>query len=85
MNLGDSNLTYDSSEAMCMLTKTERNFMARILHACLYFLYEIGGTCSTHGRNEKYIKISVEKSERPINSEDLGVDGRIILEWILGK
>jgi hypothetical protein len=35
---------------------------------------EIGGACSTHG-----------KDENCIHSEDAGVDGKIILEWILGK
>jgi hypothetical protein len=30
-------------------------------------------------------KIVVKNVKRRDNSEDLGVDGRIILEWILGK
>jgi hypothetical protein len=40
------------------------------------------GACSTHGRDNKCIHHLVGKSEGKI-SEDTGVDGRIILEWIL--
>jgi hypothetical protein len=43
---------------------------------------EVGGECSTHGEVRNAYKISVGK---PDHSEDLGVDGRIILELILGK
>jgi len=39
----------------------------------------MGGTCSTHGRYEKWVQYFGCKTE------DLGVDERIILEWILGK
>jgi hypothetical protein len=36
--------------------------------------------------DEKYIKILVVKPERKReHSEDLDVDGKIALEWILGK
>jgi hypothetical protein len=45
----------------------------------------MGGTYSTRGRDEKCIQILVGKSEVGDHSEDLGVDGRIILEWILWK
>jgi hypothetical protein len=39
---------------------------------------EIGGTCSTHGRDKKHIKFwSKNLKERDL-SEDLGVDGRTI-------
>jgi hypothetical protein len=44
---------------------------------------EMGGACSTHGKDEKY-KILVGKPEGKNNSKNLGVDGKIILEWILG-
>jgi hypothetical protein len=42
------------------------------------------GTCDTHGRDEKY-KILIGKSEGKRSLEDLGVGGRIILKWMLGK
>jgi hypothetical protein len=39
-----------------------------------------------HGRNEKiYIKHWMENLKGRDHTEDLGVDGRIILEWILEK
>jgi len=40
----------------------------------------MGGTCSTYRRDEKLYKISVGKPEEKNYSEDLDVDGRIILE-----
>jgi hypothetical protein len=40
------------------------------------------GTCGTHGSDEKGIKFLVGKLH---HSEYLGVDGKIILEWILVK
>jgi len=43
----------------------------------------MGEACSAQGRNEYHIL--VEKHERKDHSEDLGVDGSIILVWILGK
>jgi hypothetical protein len=43
------------------------------------------GACSTHVRDENTNKILVGKLEGRDRSEDLGVDGKIILEWILGK
>jgi hypothetical protein len=43
------------------------------------------GACSTHGGDEKFVKIGVVKPKERDNSEDLCIDGRIILAWILGK
>jgi hypothetical protein len=45
----------------------------------------MGGTYSTHEKNEKYIQNFIGKSEGKNHSEDLGVDGKKILEWMLGK
>jgi hypothetical protein len=44
---------------------------------------EIGRVCSMHGKSEM-CKILVRKPEgkRP---QDIGIDGRIILKWILRK
>jgi hypothetical protein len=39
---------------------------------------EMGGSCSTHGRSAN--KVLVRKIEGGGQSEDLGVDGKIILE-----
>jgi hypothetical protein len=45
----------------------------------------MGGVCSTHGRDEKYIQNSGWKNWKVRDhSEGLGADGEIILEWILG-
>jgi hypothetical protein len=41
----------------------------------------MSGACSTHGRDEKCIHYFGWKTGR----EDLGVDEKIILEWIIGK
>jgi hypothetical protein len=40
---------------------------------------EMGMSCSLHGRDEKSIQNFSQKTRR----ENLGTDGRIILEWIL--
>jgi hypothetical protein len=45
----------------------------------------MGGACSTHGPDERCIQNFSRKTEGKGHSEDLGVDGRIILEWILEK
>jgi hypothetical protein len=46
----------------------------------------MNGTCSTHGRNEKFVQYYGWKNLKgKVHSEDLGVDGKIILECILGK
>jgi hypothetical protein len=42
---------------------------------------EMGGACSTHRRDEK----CVQNPKGREHSEDIGIDGRIVLEWILGK
>jgi hypothetical protein len=44
---------------------------------------EIGWACSRSGRDKKYNTLGNLKGIN--NSEDLGVDGRIILGWISGK
>jgi hypothetical protein len=42
--------------------------------------------CRTHRRDEKCVQnFGRKKLKGRDHSEDLGVDGRIILEWILGK
>jgi hypothetical protein len=38
-----------------------------------------------HGIDEKYIQNFGFRTSWEEHSEDLGVDGRIIFEWILGK
>jgi hypothetical protein len=46
----------------------------------------MGGACSAHGRDEKCVqKFWFESLKGRDNSEDLVVDGRIILKWILWK
>jgi hypothetical protein len=44
----------------------------------------MGETYSTYGKDEKCIYM-FEILKGKAHSEDLGVDGNIILEWILGK
>jgi hypothetical protein len=46
---------------------------------------KIGGSCSMHGKYKKYIKIWSGNLKGRYYSEDLGIDGKIILEWVLGK
>jgi hypothetical protein len=44
------------------------------------------GTCSMCGRDEKCIQYFwLEKLKGRDHSEDLGIDGKIVLEWFLGK
>jgi len=46
----------------------------------------IGGTLSTHKRDDKCIQyFGLENPKRRGHLEDLGLDGKIILEWMLGK
>jgi hypothetical protein len=45
----------------------------------------MGRACSTYGRNKKPITFLLKNLKGRDHSEDLGRDGKIILEWILGK
>jgi hypothetical protein len=42
----------------------------------------MGGACGTHGRDENKYRILVRKPERD-HFGDIGLDGMIILKWIL--
>jgi hypothetical protein len=43
------------------------------------------GTCSTHGKMENSYETLTGKPEGKHQTEGLGVEGKIILEGILGK
>jgi hypothetical protein len=45
----------------------------------------MNGANSTHGRQKMHTKFWLQKLKGRVNLEELGVDGRIILEQILGK
>jgi hypothetical protein len=45
----------------------------------------MGGACCTYGRNEMRTKFWSGSLKRIDHLEDVGTDGRIILEWILQK
>jgi hypothetical protein len=45
----------------------------------------MGGACSTQAEVRNACKMLVEKPEGSDHTEDLGVDRKITLEWILGK
>jgi hypothetical protein len=46
---------------------------------------EMGGVCSTHGNWEMYKRFWLENLKGRYHSEELDVDGKKILEWILVK
>jgi hypothetical protein len=54
------------------------NWLAEILSS--FYVDEMGGTRSTHGIDEKCIQYFGWKVKD--HSGDLGIDGKIILEWI---
>jgi hypothetical protein len=45
---------------------------------------EVDGECSAHARDEKCLQMLVEIRKGRDHSEDLDIDGRIILKWNLG-
>jgi hypothetical protein len=45
----------------------------------------MGGACSTDGTREMHKVFRLESLTGRNYSEDLGLDVKIILEWILGK
>jgi hypothetical protein len=46
----------------------------------------IFGACNTHGKEEKYMQnFWLQNLKGRNNVEELGIDGKIILEWILWK
>jgi len=45
----------------------------------------MGRVCSTHGRDDNCIQNFGQKMKGRDHSEGMGIDGRLILEWILGK
>jgi hypothetical protein len=46
---------------------------------------EMSQACSTHGSNEMYTEFWSGNLKGRDHMEDLGVDGRIIIEWVLKK
>jgi hypothetical protein len=46
---------------------------------------ELGGLCSTNGDKRKHNMVFVEISETERLLENLGVDKRIILKWVLNR
>jgi hypothetical protein len=46
----------------------------------------VGGSCSTHGGGQGiYTKFWLENLNGRDNLEELGINGKIIFEWILDK
>jgi hypothetical protein len=45
----------------------------------------MGGACNTHGKREMLTLFWLENLKGRDQSEELDVDGKIILEWILGE
>jgi hypothetical protein len=65
-----------------------RSFITCTLQGDQMKVHEMGVTCSTHGRNEKremHTTFLLGKVKRGEQSEDLGVDEKMILDWIFGK
>jgi hypothetical protein len=46
---------------------------------------EMGGACSMHRRDEMHTKFLSENFKLRDHAKELGIDWKIILEWILGK
>jgi hypothetical protein len=46
---------------------------------------EMGGSYSIHGRLEMHTICYLENLKGRDHSEDLDIDGKIILEWFFGK
>jgi hypothetical protein len=46
---------------------------------------DISGAHGTHGRDEKWYKIFIGKPEKSLTIKQFGIDGIIILRYILGK
>jgi hypothetical protein len=45
----------------------------------------MGGACRMHGSDKESIHVGWKNLKGRDHSEDIGVDKKIILEWILGK
>jgi hypothetical protein len=45
----------------------------------------MSGACRTHGRDEKFVVFWLENLKGRDHSEDMDIDGRIILGWVLRK
>jgi len=54
-------------------------------HPILFGNNEMHGACSTYGGEDRCIRVLVGKPEGKNDLEDPGIDGRIILRWILRK
>jgi hypothetical protein len=44
---------------------------------------KMGKVCNTHGRDGKSVQFWLESQKKRDHSEDIGIDGRIILKIIL--
>jgi len=45
----------------------------------------MGRACSLHGTDEMHTKVWFENLNGRDHPEDLGINGKIVLKWILGK
>jgi hypothetical protein len=45
----------------------------------------MGRACSKHEEDDKFIQNFLENLKRRDRVEDIGIKGRIMLEWIVGK